>query len=319
MAATTVGRRAALAAAIGVALPDAQAARAQVPSAVRWSSGTGRPRTVVPPGATDCHFHTYDGRYPAAARATLLPDDASVEDYRALQRRIGTSRGVIIQPSTYGTDNSLQLASMQALGPDRFRMVAVVAEDAPEAELRRLDALGVRGVRFNLTLPGPLTTASLEPLAPRLAALGWHCQINMSPKQIEDAQAVLARLPGRLVFDHLGQVPQPAGVDSPSYAIIRSLLDKGNAWVKLSGAYITSKDGPPAYADAGKVASSFVRAAPERVVWGSDWPHPTKPNDAKPDDAVLLDRLAEWAGSEAAFKGILVDNPAVLYGFPPAA
>ncbi|MBY6266047.1 2-pyrone-4,6-dicarboxylate hydrolase [Azospirillum sp. 412522] len=312
-------RRGVLAGVAGAMLPLACEATAQTGSAVRWSSGTEAPRVHAPPGATDCHFHTYDRRYPAAPGATLLPDDATADDYRALQRRLGTSRGVIIQPSTYGTDNTLQLESLQALGPDRFRMVAVVGEDVSDAELQRLHALGVRGVRFNLVLPGSLTTASLEPLAPRLAALGWHCQINMSPKQIEDSRDLLGRLPGRLVFDHLGQVPQPAGVDSPVYAIIRGLLDRGNAWVKLSGGYLTSKDGPPSYADAGRVAAAYIRAAPERVVWGSDWPHPTRPSDAKPDDAVLFDRLADWAGSETAFKRILVENPAVLYGFPPTA
>lgn len=312
-------RRGVLAGVAGAMLPLAREATAQTGSAVRWSSGTKAPRGHVPPGATDCHFHTYDRRYPAAPGATLLPDDATADDYRALQRRLGTSRGVIIQPSTYGTDNTLQFASLQALGPDRFRMVAVVEEDVSDAKLQRLHALGVRGVRFNLVLPGPLTTASLEPLAPRLAALGWHCQINMSPKQIEGARAMLGRLLGRLVFDHMGQVPQPAGVDSPSYAVVRGLLDQGNTWVKLSGAYLTSKDGPPFYADAGRVAAAYIQAAPERVVWASDWPHPTRPSNAKPDDAVLFDRLADWAGSEAAVKRILVENPAVLYGFPPTA
>jgi predicted TIM-barrel fold metal-dependent hydrolase len=307
-----IGRRGAIAAstaslAIGVTRPA---------QAVRWSTGTETPRAKAPPNATDCHFHTYDRRYPAAAGASLLPEDALPADYQALQARIGTTRGVIIQPSTYGTDNSLQLASMQALGPDRFRMVAVVGEDVPETELRRLHGLGVRGIRFNLTLPGVLTPASLPVLAPRLAAQGMHCQINMSPKQIAEADTMLARLPGTLVFDHLGQVPQPSGTSSPSFAIIRRLLDGGKAYVKLSGAYITSKEGAPGYADAGQVAQAFARAAPGRVVWGSDWPHPTAPVSAKPDDALLFDHLAEWAGDEAGLHRILVENPARLYGFP---
>jgi D-galactarolactone isomerase len=138
----------------------------------------------------------------------------------------------------------------------------------------------------------------------------------MSPRQLADGQDMLARLPGTLVFDHLGQVPQPAGLSSPSFTILRRLLDGGRAYVKLSGAYITSKEGPPGYADAGLVAAGFIQAAPERVVWGSDWPHPTAPVSAKPDDAVLFDRLAGWAGDAAGLKRILVDNPARLYGFP---
>ena len=195
-------------------------------------------------------------------------------------------------------------------------MVAVVAEDVSDAELRRLDEQGVRGVRFNLGFPGVLTSSSLRSLAPRLAELGWHCQINMRPKQIEDNADLLASLPGRLVFDHCAQVPQPAGLESPPYKVVRGLLDRGKTWVKLSGPYVSSKQGPPDYADAGAVAAAYVKAAPERMVWGSDWPHPSEPKDHKPDDARLFDLFAEWAGDEAAFKRILVDNPAELYGFP---
>ena len=249
----------------------------------------------------------------------MLPDDALPDDYRALQRRIGTTRGVIIQPSTYGTDNRLQIASRQALGAENFRVIAVVAEDISDAELRRLDEQGVRGVRFNLGFPGVLTVNSLKPLAPRLADLGWHCQINMRPKQIEDNADLLASLPGRLVFDHLAQVPQPAGLESAPYKIIRGLLDRGKTWVKLSGPYVSSKQGAPDYADAGAVAAAYVKAAPERLVWGSDWPHPSEPKEHKPDDARLFDLFAQCAGDDVAFKRILVDNPAELYGFPKVA
>jgi D-galactarolactone isomerase len=286
---------------------------------VRWSSGSEKARFVAPPGATDCHLHTYDKQYPVIKGATLLPDDALPDDYRALQRRIGTTRGVIIQPSTYGTDNRLQIASRQALGAENFRVVAVVAEDVSDAELRQLNEQGVRGVRFNLGFPGVLTISSLPLLAPRLAELGWHCQINMRPKQIEDNAALLNALPGRLVFDHLAQVPQPGGLESAPYKIIQSLLDRGETWVKLSGPYVSSKQGAPDYADAGAVAAAYVKAAPERMVWGSDWPHPSEPKDHKPDDARLFDLFSEWAGSDAAFRRILVDNPAELYGFPKVA
>lgn len=314
MAPPALTRRAALAALTASAFPRVAAAQAET---VPWSSGTGKPRAVAPPGTIDCHFHTYDRRYPAIAGATLLPEDASPDDYRALHGRLGTSRGVLITPSTYGTDNRLQIASRQALGPDKFRVVAVVAEDVPDAELRRLHDQGVRGVRFNLGFPGVLTVASLKPLAPRLAELGWTCQINMRPKQIEDNADLLASLPGRLVFDHFAQIPQPRGLDSAQYKIVRGLLDRGRTWVKLSGAYVSSKQGAPDYADAGATAAAYVKSAPERMLWGSDWPHPSEPNGHKPDDARLFDLLFEWAGGEASFKRILVDNPEQLYGFAP--
>ena len=284
---------------------------------VAWSGGKAPPRVPAPDGATDCHFHVYDARYPAAVDTTLRHGDAPAEDYRALQRRLGTSRGVLVQPSTYGTDNRLHLAALQDLGIERFRMVAVVEPGVADAELRRLHAAGVRGVRFNLTQPGPLALGDLEPMARRLAELGWHCQLNMRPDQVVAAERVLLRLPCRIVFDHLGRIRDPGGPDAEAFAAIRRLLDHGRAWVKLSGIYITSREGPPGYADAGAVAAAFATAAPERMLWGSDWPHPTKPAGRKPDDARLLDLLAEWVPNEDARRRVLVDNPAEVYGFPP--
>ncbi|MGY3452750.1 amidohydrolase family protein [Bradyrhizobium sp. USDA 4353] len=299
-----------LGAAALAALP--RSASSQSADAVRWSAGTAPPVSKAPPRATDCHFHTYDASYPTAPGAALTPPDASPDDYKALQCRIGTTRGVLVTPSTYGTDNSLQLASMKALGPENFRMVAVVAEDVSDAELKRLDALGARGVRFNLPFPGPLSVASLEKLSPRLAALGWHCEINMRPQQLEAAQDMLLRLPSRLVVDHLGALPAE-GLNSPSYKIIRRLLDKGNTWVKLSGAYLSSRS---PYSESAAITAAYVRAAPERMVWGSDWPHPTRKADDKPDDAELFDLMAKEMPDQAALKRVLVDSPAELYGFP---
>ncbi|WP_439400138.1 amidohydrolase family protein (plasmid) [Bradyrhizobium sp. PMVTL-01] len=313
MASSSLTRRTLLGTLSGAVLSTGSSVIAQE---VKWSSGASKARAVAPPGAVDCHFHTYDKRYPPIAGATLLPEDATPDDYRALQGRTGTTRGVIIQPSTYGTDNRLQIASRQALGPEDFRVVAVVAENVPDAELQQLNEQGVRGVRFNLRFPGGLTVSSLKMLAPRLADLGWTCQINMHPKQIEENADLLMSLPGPLVFDHLAQVPQPDGLDSATYKVIRGMLDRGKTWIKLSGAYISSKSGPPDYTDAGAVAKAYAKAAPERLVWGSDWPHPSE-RENKPDDARLFDLLAEWAGSDATFKRILVDNPVELYGFRP--
>ncbi len=284
---------------------------------VAWSGGQASPQVPVPDGATDCHFHVYDARHPTAAKTVLRHGDASTEDYRALQRRLGMARGVLVQPSAYGADNRLHLAALQDLGTERFRMVAVVDPDVRDAELRRLHAAGVRGVRFNLTQPGPLALGDLEPMARRLAELGWHCQLNMRPDQVVAAERVLLRLPCRIVFDHLGRIRDPGGPDADAFAAIRRLLDHGRAWVKLSGAYITSREGPPGYADAGAVAVAFATAAPERMLWGSDWPHPTKPAGRKPDDARLLDLLADWVPNEDARRRVLVDNPAEVYGFPP--
>jgi predicted TIM-barrel fold metal-dependent hydrolase len=283
------------------------------PEPVRHSSGTARPKLKVPVNACDCHMHIYDSRFPAAPNAVITHPDASVGDYRGLQRRIGTSRCVVVNPSAYGIDNACTLEAMAKLGASA-RGVAVVDADVTDAELERLDRLGVRGIRFNLVQVGATTIDMLEPLAARVAELGWHVQINSRGDEIAGCEDLLGRLPCAVVIDHLGRIDQPAGTDHPGFRAVMRLLDRGHIWVKLSGAYIVSRTGAPSYADVGRIARAYVRAAPQRLVWASDWPHATQ--NPKPDDAVLTDLLAQWAPDEATRRRILVENPAALYGFP---
>lgn len=281
-------------------------------TAVPHSVGTGTPRFMMPALACDCHHHIYDRRYPAHPSATLLPDDATVADYRLLQRRLGLQRNVIVQPSTYGVDNRLLVDSLQAFA-GAARGVAVVDTRVTDAELRALHVAGVRGVRFNLSFLVGITADMMEPLAERIAPLGWHLQVNGTADKLLSMADVLQRLACPVVFDHMGQLPQPHGTDHPAFALYARMLSTGRAWFKLSGAYITSKH--PDLADSGTVARALIALAPERMVWGSDWPHPTKKANEKPDDAALLDKLAEWAPSVALRQKILIDNPTVLYGF----
>jgi D-galactarolactone isomerase len=302
---------AALAAAAGI---GTNAARAQ--QAVPYSAGTEAPKLKAPAGAVDCHMHIYDSRFPVAPTATLRPPDAHVDDYRLLQQRIGTERNVVVTPSTYGTDNRCTLEAMKTIGSSA-RGVAVVDTSVSDAALKEMAAAGIRGIRFNLVQAGATSVEMLEPLSKRVHELGWHIQLHMLGDKIVEIADVLERLPAPIVFDHLGRIPQPAGIDHPAFRVISNLVEKGRAWVKLSGAYIDSKSGPPAYADTTKVAQAYVKLAPERLVWGSDWPHPTE--KTKPDDAVLFDLLSEWAPSEAARQRILRDNPATLYDFPKSA
>lgn len=309
------GRRGVLGGAAALAA-GAVPARAQQRQAVRWSAGEEPPRTRAPANATDCHFHLYDDSFPVAANAALRPPEAGMADFRALQARLGTSRCVLVQPSTYGTDNEAYLGLVRQLGAERTRMVAVVDTSVTDAELRRMHEVGVRGIRFNLVQAGATTLDMVEPLSRRVAEMGWHCQMHMLGDQIDAAADLFMRLPSGIVFDHRARLPQPAGVDHPAFAVVRRLLDKGNTWVKLSGAYMDTKSGPPGYADSGVVAKALYAANPQRMVWGSDWPHPTEPVDRKPDDAVLFDLLAEWVPDEAARHRVLVENPATLYGFP---
>ncbi len=290
------------------------ASKGQTQQAVPWSAGTEPPKLKAPPNACDCHMHIYDSRFPVAPNAKLRPPEATVDAYRLFQKRIGTTRNIVVTPSTYGTDNSVTLDAMAKLG-GTARGVAVVDTSVRDAELKRLNDQGIRGIRFNLVQSGATTIDMLEPLSKRVNDLGWHVQIHMLGDHIAENADLLQRLPSPIVFDHLARIPQPAGVDHPAFALVLKLLDKGWTWVKLSGAYQDTKTGPPAYADVSKVAQAYVKAAPERLVWASDWPHPTEKADAKPNDAILFDLLADWAPDEAIRNRILVDNPAALYGF----
>jgi D-galactarolactone isomerase len=283
----------------------------QVPN----SSGTEPSELKAPAGACDCHHHIYDAaRFPPVQSGGPIIPDARLEEYRMLQRRIGTSRNVVVTPSAYVTDNRPALDAIARLGSNA-RGVAVIRPSATDAELKMLADSGIRGIRFALTNPGNAAASieMIEPLSKRVAALGWHVQINMTADQIMEARDLWNRLPSGIVFDHMGHVPQPAGLSHPVFDVIRRLVDRGRTWVKLSVTYDNTKDGPPGYADITKVAKAYVKAAPERMVWGSNWPHPNE--TTKPDDAMLFDLMSKWAPDEPTRDRILVQNPEVLYGF----
>jgi len=179
-----------------------------------------------------------------------------------------------------------------------------------------MHGLGVRGIRFNLAQAGATTPEMIEPLSKRINDMGWHIQINAPSAKIMEIMPILERVPSQIVFDHLAHIPQPEGVNHPLYAKVRGLMDKGRTWVKLSGAYADTKVGPPTYADSSAVARAYAKAAPERCVWGSDWPHPSEQSKHLPDDAVLFDLLIDWVPDEKARHRVLVENAAILYDFP---
>ncbi|WP_331303889.1 amidohydrolase family protein [Methylobacterium oryzae] len=282
-----------------------------------FSAGTEAPSIRVPPNACDCHIHILSTRFPASPHWKGQPVlDSDVAAYRRLQARLGTSRVVVVTPSTYGTDNRATLDGVAQFGPSA-RAVVVVDLDIADAELRAMAAQGAVGIRVNFGTPqswGPTTAERLEAMARKVAPLGWHVQIYATGDKIVELEPVLRRLPTPLVIDHLARLPPDQGGSHPAYAVVRRLLDGGRTWMKLSGAYLNTASGPPAYADATAVAASFAAAAPERMVWGSDWPH--RGEKHMPDDARLFDLLAEWVPDDRARARVLVDNPAKLYGFP---
>jgi predicted TIM-barrel fold metal-dependent hydrolase len=272
---------------------------------IPFSSGTEAPELKAPLNACDCHHHIYDkGVAPAPGEEVRI--HATVEDYRLLQKRIGTTRNVVVTQSSYGTNNEVTLAALEQFGKSA-RGVAVVDENVTDTELRRLDRKGVRGVRLRHAPPPHV----LKTLSKRVADLGWHIQFNIMAKDyLLTAEALLSELPSVLVFDHFARV---GSIEEPAFGVVRRLIDKGRTWIKLSAPYSIFKASAPSYSDAVTVAKALVRAAHDRMIWGSDWPHPRA--NVMPDDAKLFDLNLRWAPDKATQDLILVRNPEVLYGF----
>ncbi|WP_406856234.1 amidohydrolase family protein [Alsobacter sp. KACC 23698] len=273
-----------------------------------------RPALAAPPGACDCHIHIYDPAQPAVATAvTPGPAWATVEAYRRVQARLGVERCVVVQPTAYGTDNACTVAAIAELGRERTRGVAVVNAGVTRDELRRMSDAGVCGARFQMLPGGVVPWEDLAPVAARVAEFGWHVQLQMDGRLLAEREAMLRALPCRLVIDHVGKFLVPVPTDHPGVAALLRLLDAGRTWTKLSGPYETSVTGAPLFADVGAIAKAAIRAAPERMLWASNWPHVSV--SAPPDDAMLLDVLLDWAPDEAVRRMILADNPAEVYGF----
>lgn len=281
-----------------------------------FSAGTASARTPLPAQACDAHIHVYDSRFTAVAGASLHPPDATIEDYRLVQQRMGTERAVLVTPSTYGADNRPMLAGLAQLG-SQGRGVAVITGDEPAAELQTLHQLGVRGVRINLSLGVLHQPSDIEKIARRIAPMGWHLQLLMPLEQLAALVERLRALPVELVFDHFGRVTPGLCGRHPAHALLLELLGAGRAWVKLSGGYLVSPDHDTDDPQLLPLALSFIDAAPDRVIWGSDWPHATASagRHPMPDDAAQIDALARWAGDGQQLEQILVHNPQKLYGF----
>jgi D-galactarolactone isomerase len=294
--------------------PDASPGNAAVPN----SAGSDVPRLRAPPKACDCHMHIYDAaRFPPLRPGSRMQHNAGVTEYRLLQKRIGTTRTVVVTPAVYATDNRVTLDAISQLGENNARGVAVVHPNVSDAELQFLANGGICGIRFTQFDPATAVTTldMIEPLSRRVRELSWHVQIHMRGDQIVHAAELWQRLECPLVFDHFGRLPQPVGVEHAAFRIIGRLIENGRTWLKLSGAYLDSKTA--GYAEMTATARAYIALAPERMLWGSDWPHPTETN--KPNDALLFDLLSEWAPDPAIRHRILVENPQDLYGFASAA
>jgi predicted TIM-barrel fold metal-dependent hydrolase len=292
-----------------------------------------QPKTAVafrvPAGACDCHVHVFGtaAEFPFAAQRGYTPPAATADELSALQQALRLSRVVIVQPSVYGSDNSCTLDGMRRLG-ERARGVAVIDDATTDAALDEMHRAGIRGVRVNLETAGETdpdaARRNLAAAVARVAPLGWHVQVYTRLSVITSLSEEVARLPVPIVFDHFGGAQAAGGVDQPGFAALLQLVSAGHAYVKVSAAYRSSEKAP-AYGDVALLAKPLIAANPDRIVWGTDWPHPhaASPGMALDqlapfydiDDGLALNQLALWAPSAAIRRKILVDNPARLYDF----
>lgn len=274
--------------------------------------------SLLPAAACDTHMHFYDGAYPAASTTVLRPPDAKVADYRQLQSALGCERVVVVQPSTYGLDNSCQLDAMAELRSfsdhDSVRGVAVVNRETTRSELEQLNALGIRGARFHMLPGGAVGWEHLEPVSAAIAEFGWHIQLQLNGRELAERERQLRRFP--LVIDHVGRFMPPVGVDNENFTALRRLLDTGRVWVKVSAPYESSVDGPPTYDDTAELAKALADEYPERLLWATNWPHPGQ--DEPPSVADLAELLAAWIPAEHRQR-VLIHNPSQVYGFDDSA
>ncbi|OGA32844.1 MAG: hypothetical protein A3G80_09705 [Betaproteobacteria bacterium RIFCSPLOWO2_12_FULL_62_13b] len=275
---------------------------------------TRHPRLELPAQACDCHAHVFGPQreFPYVPNASYIPPDALPEDYARMLRTIGCQRAVLVQPSIYGTDNRCMVAALTS-GVFDFRGVAVIDEKVSDRKLEALHRAGVRGVRVNLASDTVGLSMHQAPgLAARIKPLGWHLQFFLRIDQSPSFEREVARLPVACVIDHFAHVYAAGGLQSEGFQVLLRLARLEQVWFKLIGPYRVSTQWPR-YPDVAPLAQALVAAAPDRCVWGTDWPHPV--TAYMPNDGDLVDAFGEWLSDAAARHKVLVDNPARLYDF----
>ena len=280
-----------------------------------------RPKVPLPPNACDTHAHVFgpSDRFPYADDRSYTPPDAPLEKYLGMLDTIGFARGVLVQGSAHGRDNSAMLDALKRQ-PERLRGVAVADADVSPDELQAWNATGVRGLRFNhffrggqLHYRGGILLSEASRLAPVMAELGWHLQLWIDVKDLPETIPVLKALGLPVVIDHMGRTDARAGTASAGFQSLLRAVGDGWCWAKLSGAHRLSRNAPD-YLDAQPFHEALVRVNPERLVWGGDWPHPRVEGEM-PDAGHLFELFQMWTPDHSAQHRILVSNPARLYGF----
>src|SRR5208337_3330769 len=274
------------------------------------------PKFVAPPGAWDCHLHIIGPttQYPLVPDRSWTPVESNPDRYRRVAAALRTEHAVIVQPSIYGTDNRCTRDAILA-SKGKWRGVAVVDPNIKESKLADMHEAGFRGVRINVLFKGGLAMEVLEQIARLIQPLGWHVQLLIDGRDLPELAPRLRKLPVPFVVDHMGHMPTSVGVQHPGFQTLLQLAREG-CWVKLSGPYRISGQ-PYPYDDVTPFARALVEAAPSRMVWGTDWPHPAV-SVPIPRDGDLMDLVPIWIPDAETRRRVLVENPARLYGFKPA-
>jgi predicted TIM-barrel fold metal-dependent hydrolase len=265
------------------------------------------PRRTLPTGTVDTHFHVFRAGAPLATPRSYTPSIATTEDWLYLAQSVGISRGVVVQPSVYGLDNTVLFEALRA-APDRLRGIVVIPPDLPQRELEEFHALGVRGVRCNTRNLGGIAFETVRALADRIAPFGWVLQFQVRPEQLDALATIAPTLGVPVIVDHLGFIALSSAARDAAVTQLRTILDAGNSYVKLSAPYRLG--GTPA--DFAFVAAALVQSHPDRLIWGTDWPH-TEMRDTVPDDADLIDAAEQWLGTDSERRKILVETPEALF------
>jgi predicted TIM-barrel fold metal-dependent hydrolase len=275
---------------------------------------TKAPKVKAPPLSCDCHMHIFgpEADYPYTPSRGFTPPDAPESAWSKMAGTVGLERMVVVQASVYGTDNRRTVTAVENFGLDRARGIVMIEESVDPKALHDLNERGIRGTRFITTITGGPTIDNLPGVAKKVADFGWHIEMYVPRHLWPELLPIVADLPVPVVFDHMGGLSADTDENDPDLIGILRLLETGKCWVKLCG-YRASVTGHP-YTDVAPLAARYVSAAPERCVWGSDWPHTTLA-DYMPDDGDLFDLLCDWAPDEDVRKQILVDNPTKLYNF----
>ena len=267
---------------------------------------------LLPQHACNSHLHIIDPSFPNDGKAAA--QKGTIEEYKKLSDELGLERAVFVQAKPFGTDNSCRVDAIRKFGSDKARGIAVVTDQVSDKELESLHEAGVRGLRFSVWNPANAVVSfdMCKPLSERTKDMGWNMQLHMSAAQLAEHASIIESLDCKVVIDHMGRLNPELGIKDPAFPFICRMIDKGNTWVKLSGPYLNTLTGKP-WDDACRVAQAFAAYAPERMLWGNDFPHVTE--KVKPDEWDLLETIDRWFANDRAKELALVKNPEEVYGF----